>query len=81
MSDLFASLTALRRAALMRAADEYGMRYSPADIHEALGENRKLRQGLRRLLAKQPGDIRVGYSVRRFSSAVYRRLMRALDQR
>lgn len=77
MTLLFDEIATLRRAALIRVAEEYGMRYSIADIYEALGDGRQLKPALRRLLAKQPADTRVAYAVRRFSSAVIHRLFRS----
>jgi len=74
MADLVENIQALRQAALIRVAEEYNMRYSTADISEALENNRNLKQGLRRLLGKQPADTRVAYMVRRFSSVIYRRI-------
>lgn len=76
MTLLVDEIATLRRAALIRVAEEYGMHYSIADIHEALADDRRLKQGLRRLLAKQPADTRIGYAVRRFSSAILHRLFK-----
>lgn len=75
MADLVENLRELRRAALIRVAEEYNMHYSAADITEALDKNRNLKQGLRRLLGKQPADTRVAYMLRRFSSVIYRRIV------
>ncbi|SDL92343.1 hypothetical protein [Maricaulis salignorans] len=80
MPDFQDSLHAMRKAALIRAANEYEMRYSADDIDEALAKNRTLNQGLRRLLAKQSADILLGYSLRRFSSIVYRQVLRGFSK-